>query len=58
LRAQYGRLSSAQCDALLGIEPKDFDVEVWLAYDQLAALISQHGRVDLVGEFRRGEVTP
>lgn len=38
-------------DALLGIEPKDFDIEVYgIAYDQLAGLIARHGRVDLVGK--------
>ena len=38
-------------DALLGIEPKDFDIEVYgIAYDRLAALLSSHGRVDLVGK--------
>jgi tRNA nucleotidyltransferase (CCA-adding enzyme) len=38
-------------DALLGIDPKDFDIEVYgIAYDRLAGLIAQHGRVDLVGK--------
>lgn len=38
-------------DALFGIEPKDFDVEVYgIAYDQLAGFIAQHGRIDLVGK--------
>ncbi len=38
-------------DALLGLDAKDFDVEVYgIAYDRLAALLSQHGRVDLVGK--------
>jgi tRNA nucleotidyltransferase (CCA-adding enzyme) len=38
-------------DALFGIEPKDFDVEVYgVAYDHLAGLIANHGRVDLVGK--------
>ena len=38
-------------DALLGIEPKDFDIEVYgVAYDQLASLLSRAGRVDLVGK--------
>lgn len=38
-------------DAMLGIEPKDFDVEVYgVHYDQLAALLAAHGRVDLVGK--------
>jgi tRNA nucleotidyltransferase (CCA-adding enzyme) len=38
-------------DALLGIAPKDFDVEVYgIAYDKLAGLLAQYGRVDLVGK--------
>jgi len=38
-------------DALLGGEPKDFDIEVYgVAYDQLAAILARHGRVDLVGK--------
>jgi tRNA nucleotidyltransferase (CCA-adding enzyme) len=38
-------------DALLGGEPKDFDIEVYgIAYDHLAGLLSRHGRVDLVGK--------
>lgn len=38
-------------DAMFGIQPKDFDVEVYgIAYDQLAGLIANHGRVDLVGK--------
>ena len=38
-------------DALLGGEPKDFDIEVHgVAYDRLAGLLSEHGRVDLVGK--------
>ncbi len=38
-------------DALLGIEPKDFDIEVYgIAYDRLAAFLSRYGRVDLVGK--------
>src|SRR5262245_12205245 len=38
-------------DAMFGIEPKDFDVEVYgIAYDQLAGFIAQHGRIDLVGQ--------
>jgi tRNA nucleotidyltransferase (CCA-adding enzyme) len=37
-------------DALLGIQPKDFDVEVYgIGYDQLSELMSRRGRVDLVG---------
>src|ERR1700722_3894774 len=38
-------------DALLGGEPKDFDIEVYgVGYDQLAGLVARHGRVDLVGQ--------
>ncbi|MGH9645839.1 MAG: CCA tRNA nucleotidyltransferase, partial [Bryobacteraceae bacterium] len=38
-------------DALLGGQPKDFDIEVYgVAYDQLAAILARHGRVDLVGK--------
>lgn len=38
-------------DALLGMEPKDFDVEVYgIHYDHLADLLSRHGHVDLVGK--------
>jgi len=37
-------------DALLGGDPKDFDIEVYgVAYDQLAGILARHGRVDLVG---------
>jgi tRNA nucleotidyltransferase (CCA-adding enzyme) len=38
-------------DTLLGLDAKDFDVEVYaVAYDRLAGLLEQHGRVDLVGK--------
>ena len=38
-------------DALLGIPPKDFDIEVYgVAYDNLAGLLAHLGRVDLVGK--------
>jgi tRNA nucleotidyltransferase (CCA-adding enzyme) len=38
-------------DALLGHQPKDIDVEVYgITYDRLAALLSAHGRIDLVGK--------
>ncbi len=38
-------------DTLLGLAPKDFDVEVYgIAYDRLAGLVAHHGRVDLVGK--------
>ncbi len=38
-------------DGLLGLEPKDFDVEVYgIHYDQLAGLLSTQGHVDLVGK--------
>lgn len=38
-------------DALVGLTPKDFDIEVYgIAYDRLAGIIARHGRVDLVGK--------
>ena len=38
-------------DALLGQEPKDFDIEVYgIAYDRLAGLLARHGHIDLVGK--------
>ena len=38
-------------DGLLGGQPKDFDIEVHgIGYDQLTGLLSEHGRVDLVGK--------
>jgi tRNA nucleotidyltransferase (CCA-adding enzyme) len=38
-------------DALLGHEPKDFDIEVYgVAYDRLAGMLAEHGRIDLVGK--------
>ena len=38
-------------DAFLGLNPKDFDVEVYgVAYDRLAGLLAAYGRVDLVGK--------
>jgi tRNA nucleotidyltransferase (CCA-adding enzyme) len=38
-------------DALLGLEQKDFDVEVYgISYDRLADFLSRYGRVDLVGK--------
>jgi tRNA nucleotidyltransferase (CCA-adding enzyme) len=38
-------------DALLGLPPKDIDVEVYgMAYDRLAEFVSRFGRVDLVGK--------
>ncbi len=37
-------------DALLGLAPKDFDVEVYgISYDRLAEFLSRYGSVDLVG---------
>mgnify|MGYP003345370985 CR=1 FL=1 len=37
-------------DAMLGLEPKDFDIEVYgVSYDSLAAFLSGRGSVDLVG---------
>jgi tRNA nucleotidyltransferase (CCA-adding enzyme) len=38
-------------DDLLGLEPKDFDIEVYgVSFDVLAGMLAQHGRVDLVGQ--------
>ena len=38
-------------DALLGLDPKDFDIEVYgISYDDLAAFLASRGRVDLVGK--------
>jgi tRNA nucleotidyltransferase (CCA-adding enzyme) len=38
-------------DYLLGLEPKDFDIEVYgVSFDVLAALLAHHGRTDLVGQ--------
>lgn len=38
-------------DSLLGLTPKDFDIEVYgIAYDHLARLLSAYGAVDLVGK--------
>ena len=38
-------------DALLGGQPKDFDIEVYgIRYDRLAAILARHGRIDLVGK--------
>ena len=38
-------------DALLGLQPKDFDIEVYGAsYDRLTEFLSGFGRVDLVGK--------
>ena len=38
-------------DALLGLDPKDFDIEVYgVSYDTLAQILAKHGRVDLVGK--------
>ncbi len=38
-------------DALVGLEQKDFDVEVYgTSYDRLADFLSSYGRVDLVGK--------
>ena len=43
-------------DALLGIDAKDFDVEVYgIAYDRLAGLIARHGRVDHEGSAHSGD---
>ncbi len=38
-------------DALLGLDPKDVDIEVYgITYDRLAEMLARHGRVDLVGK--------
>ena len=38
-------------DALLGLTPKDVDIEVYgIRYDRLAEILGQYGRVDLVGK--------
>ena len=38
-------------DALLGLDPKDFDIEVYgISYDALAAFLATRGRVDVVGK--------
>ncbi len=38
-------------DALLGVEAKDVDIEVYsISYDRLAEFLARHGRIDLVGK--------
>lgn len=38
-------------DHLLGLEPKDFDIEVYgVTFDVLKDLLEHHGRIDLVGQ--------
>jgi tRNA nucleotidyltransferase (CCA-adding enzyme) len=38
-------------DALLGLNPKDIDIEVYgISYDALAGFLKAHGHVDLVGK--------
>src|SRR5579862_7550827 len=38
-------------DDLLGIEPKDFDIEVYgISFDVLAERLASYGRIDLVGQ--------
>jgi tRNA nucleotidyltransferase (CCA-adding enzyme) len=38
-------------DALLGLEPKDFDIEVYgISYNRLASFLRRYGQVDLVGK--------
>ena len=38
-------------DALLGLKPKDFDIEVYgISYDSLAQFLEIRGRVDIVGK--------
>jgi tRNA nucleotidyltransferase (CCA-adding enzyme) len=51
--AGYGCLivGGAVRDALLGIAPTDFDVEVYgMTYEQIAEFLAGRGRVDLVGK--------
>src|ERR1700733_2212594 len=41
----------AVSDYLLGLEPKDFDVEVYgVSFDDLARILAAYGRIDLVGQ--------
>jgi tRNA nucleotidyltransferase (CCA-adding enzyme) len=36
-------------DDLLGLAPKDFDIEVYgISFENLAQLLAAHGRIDLV----------
>jgi tRNA nucleotidyltransferase (CCA-adding enzyme) len=52
-RAGYRALiaGGAVRDDLLGLAPKDFDVEVYgVSYEALAELLARHGRTDLVGQ--------
>jgi tRNA nucleotidyltransferase (CCA-adding enzyme) len=38
-------------DDLLGLAPKDFDIEVYgISFENLAQLLAAHGRIDLVGQ--------
>jgi tRNA nucleotidyltransferase (CCA-adding enzyme) len=38
-------------DDLLGLAPKDFDIEVYgVSYERLAEILARHGRIDLVGQ--------
>src|SRR5512134_415926 len=57
LRAAGGRpyvVGGAVRDGLLGLPVKDFDVEVFgLGPDRLEPLLSDHGRVDAVGQAFR-----
>ena len=44
-------MGGAVRDALLGLPPKDFDIEVYgISYERLAGFLSAYGRVDLVGK--------
>lgn len=44
-------IGGAVRDALLGIQPKDIDVEVYkISYSDLSDFLSKYGRVDLVGK--------
>jgi len=38
-------------DDLLGLAPKDFDIEVYgVSYETLAEVLARHGRIDMVGQ--------
>ena len=44
-------IGGAVRDALLGIEPKDIDIEVYkISYNDLMTFLSNYGKVDLVGK--------
>lgn len=44
-------IGGAVRDAILGLEPKDIDIEVYkISYEDLMRFLSWHGKVDLVGK--------